>query len=132
VPKAKFEVIEDLTLTVPQNEYDVPVDIEAEDGDRLEISADGQIWAGVLFTGKNGPEGWTNTAVDSKFPAPNARAYGLLVKVGHDYMYVGRKRRINVRNGGGEVFMRINDDDPSSGNGEFNVRLRQLRREEEE
>jgi hypothetical protein len=127
MPVSTWELVEDETLAVPQNEYDVPVGIDAEDGDRVEVSADGQIWAGVPFTGKNGPEGWNNTGNDNKFPLPNARVYGLLVKIGDKYTYVGRKRKVNVRTGG-EVFLRINDDDPSTGNGEFTAHVRVWRR----
>jgi hypothetical protein len=55
--------------------------LQVEKGDTLIFQAWGQIWAGVWFTGNNGPNGWNNLDNDPKFPLPGTHPYCLLGKL---------------------------------------------------
>ena len=46
--------------------------------DGVVLSASGSIWAGVVATFSNGPEGWNNLDNDPKFPLPGTNPYCLL------------------------------------------------------
>ncbi|MGA4995949.1 hypothetical protein [Nonomuraea bangladeshensis] len=99
------------------------------DHDWIDISASGTIWAGVWFTGENGPQGWTNYAAGGDSPLPGAPPFSLLGRTAEDgYFYVGaglRRTYLNGSLGPGEtrLFLRINDNKPANGSGAFNVRI---------
>ncbi|WP_406073565.1 hypothetical protein [Micromonospora sp. NBC_01638] len=107
------------TKQVEEASYDVNSGCSLKDGDRVQISAYGQIWAGVWFTGENGPQGWTNMANDSKFPMTNARAFSLLAKTNGNYRSVGTGTMFTYYGTGSPLYLRINDDKPGNGNGAF-------------
>lgn len=98
--------------------------IQVQSGDRLEITASGEIWSGVAFTGTNGPDGWTNTDCDPKFPLPCSYPYSLLARIGpaSSWQYIGSSR-VLTSTGQGELILGINDDTPGNGSGEFIVRI---------
>lgn len=115
------------TIEVAESAWDVNTGCAMQDGDRVEISASGSIWAGVWFTGNNGPQGWSNIANDSKFPMRTARAYSLLAKVNGYYRYVGVGTNFTYTGSGSTLFLRINDDSPGNGNGAFVVDVKVIR-----
>jgi hypothetical protein len=52
-------VIVDQTFSVPEStRRDIDTGLTLVPGDEFAIEGSGQIWAGVAFTGLNGPEGW--------------------------------------------------------------------------
>jgi hypothetical protein len=59
------------TQTVLESNQDVDTNFDIQTGDRILFSADGSIYAGVWFTGRNGPRGWDNIANDNKYPHPS-------------------------------------------------------------
>ena len=110
------------------NEGDGLVDTEVnvQDGQRLVFVADGTIWAGVWFTGRNGPQGWNNIANDTKFPMSNAHAYSLLGFLDDEPFEIGRgvERLYNPGTGGSSrLYLQINDDTPGNGDGAFSCRI---------
>ena len=88
-------------------------------GQTVEVVADPtrQIWAGVWFTGNNGPAGWTSLG-NSQTPAPQFRAFSLLTRIGTDYRYIGNGASFRATTTG-PLYLVINDDVPCNGNGSF-------------
>ena len=88
-------------------------------GRSLRVTASGLIWGGVILTGNNGPEGWTNLA-PSGFPQPNTRAFSLLARVNGSWTYVGQGATVtNTGTTTEPVQFRVNDDAPGNGTGAF-------------
>jgi hypothetical protein len=125
-------------FTVYESDRDVDTGIGISEFDQVTVSASGTIWAGAAFSGRNGPNGWTDLTTNSNYPlhvGTSAHRYALLWKLtdplnlsdpnapyhflgtGSDaqgnsnvYIHAGPVRRI---------ILRINDDDPGNGNGSF-------------
>lgn len=113
-------------IVVKESDTDVDPDITLRAGDEFEITAKGEIWAGVLLTFNNGPQGWNNIDTDPKFPlkdSSNAHPYCLIAKFGArgDYFYVGKSLSRQAFDGATSkrLLLSINDDAPGNGNGEF-------------
>jgi hypothetical protein len=106
-------------IEVREGDWDVGTAIQVIAGDTLIFQAWGQIWAGVWFTGNNGPRGWDNRDNNNKFPLPGAHPYQLLGKLDSGYFEIGDSHRIDQTPDQGELYLRINDDLPSNGNGAF-------------
>ncbi|WP_144126926.1 hypothetical protein [Catellatospora sichuanensis] len=109
------------TIQVAEASWDVNTGCSLRSGDRVQINASGSIWAGVWFTGDNGPQGWTNIANDTKFPMASARVYSLLAKTNGNYRYAGTGTMFTYTGTGSPLYLRINDDKPGNGNGAFTV-----------
>ena len=99
-------------------------------GDDFELQGTGAIWAGVWFTGTNGPEGWTNrieTNPSSPMSSrPQAHPFALLGRFGTEpYFYVGTglPRRAFRGTAPATLFLRINDNAPANGSGAFRCRV---------
>ncbi|MBL3671451.1 hypothetical protein JL475_37295 [Streptomyces sp. M2CJ-2] len=114
-------------VEVRESDWDVYTGCFLQYGDTVQIGAQGSIWAGVWFTGNNGPQGWTNTAQDPKFPMPSARAYSLLSRADGRYRYVGTGTSFLYTGSGTYLYLRINDDVPGNGNGSFNANVQVIR-----
>ncbi len=88
-------------------------------GQSIRVSGSGKIWAGVWFTGENGPEGW-NESAGSAYPLPGARKYSLLVGLGGRWTYVGSGALVtNTGTATERLVFRTNDDAPGNGSGAF-------------
>jgi hypothetical protein len=107
------------TVEVRESDYDVDTSINVQRGDTLIFHAQGLIWAGVWFTGLNGPNGWPNIDPDPKFRLPSNHPYCLLGKLDTGYFFVGEYQRKDNLDDQGELFLRINDDLPGNGSGAF-------------
>lgn len=125
----------DRWISVPESSALVKTEIELLPGDDFEIEANGEIWAGVWATGKNGPEGWHNVDHDPKFPlnvGANAHPYSLIGRIeGQSWFYLGRRFGPASYDGGqpGRLELRTNDDSPGNGNGTFNCHIQVWREE---
>jgi hypothetical protein len=62
---------------IPVRESDGDVDTGIDEGpeDEYAFEAEGSIWAGVAFTGINGPHGWDNIDHDPQFPLHEGVAF---------------------------------------------------------
>jgi hypothetical protein len=114
-----LELIGSREVQVRESDWDVNTHLQVQQGDTLIFHAWGQIWAGVWFTGNNGPKGWNNIDNDPKFPLPSSHPYGLLGKLDNGYFYVGDFRRDDRLGDQGTLFLRVNDDVPGNGTGAF-------------
>jgi hypothetical protein len=152
-PTQYYEFTPQITLgnvIVPESSYGVDTGLILLPGDTVTFAASGQIWAGVLLTETNGPDGWLDYAsnCDPKFPLVCAPPYGLIGYLDNDggYFYIGA--------GGGGVqpswptlapdgsttnewpdppldllaapthlMLRTNDDTPGNGSGAFHVNI---------
>jgi hypothetical protein len=106
-------------VQVNERDWDVDTHLTVRAGDTVIFHAWGQIWAGVWFTGNNGPRGWNNIDNDPKFPLPGSHPYCLLAKLDTGYFYIGDYSRLDHATDQGELFLRINDDVPGNGSGAF-------------
>ncbi len=61
-------VIVDKWITVLESDHDVDTNILLRNNDWIDISASGSIWAGVWFTGENGPRGWAGWSARNDCP----------------------------------------------------------------
>jgi hypothetical protein len=114
-------------VTVRESDSLVDTHIQVNHGDTLIFQASGQIWAGVWFTGNNGPDGWTNVDNDPKFPLPGSHPYCLLGRLDNGPFFVGSTHRIDSAGDQGELFLEINDDVHGNGNGAFTCLVQQYR-----
>jgi len=123
----------DKVVNVNEGDGIVPSGAMLRDGDYIQIVASGQIWAGVWFTPTNGPGGWNNLAMDSKFPMPRAHAYSLLGTVDAAYFEIGWGVNQFYRRADGdatkesELMLTINDDIHGNGSGGFTVHVQVYR-----
>lgn len=107
------------TFQVGEDTGDVDTMLDLQQGDMVEFSASGSIWAGVWFTGRNGPEGWNNIDHDRKFPLPGTHPYALLGKLDGRYFYIGTGFKRVYQGPGSRLYLRVNDDTIANGNGAF-------------
>jgi hypothetical protein len=114
-----WELQSNRRIQVNEGDADVDTAIDVIAGDTLIFHAWGLIWAGVWFTGNNGPRGWYWRDGDPKFPLPGAHPYQLLGKLDTGYFEVGSYVRLDQTPNSGHLFLRINDDTPGNGNGAF-------------
>ncbi|SRR6266436_3242061 len=120
-------LVSNITVTVRESDWDVDTTLQIQPGDTLIFNAWGQIWAGVWFTGLNGPKGWNNIDNDPKFPLPGTHPYCLLGKIATGYFYVGDYSRYDNIATAGKLFLRINDDVPGNGSGAFTCHIQLYR-----
>jgi hypothetical protein len=114
-------------VLIRESDYRVDTHIQVNRGDTLMFHAWGQIWAGVWFTGTNGPDGWTNLDPDPKFPLPGTHPYCLLGVLDNGPFFVGSDHRIDQADDQGELFLEINDDVHGNGSGAFTCLVQQYR-----
>jgi hypothetical protein len=114
---------EPLGLTVNESDYEVDTGLYIQPGQRVVISADGQIWAGVWATGTNGPEGWMGWSANANSPLPYQTPFALLARLDGRYFLVGRGASFIHRGRPSKLYLRINDDKPGNGSGSFQVRV---------
>ncbi len=118
------------TISVPESAGEVDTGIDVGPGDNYAFEAWGTIYAGVFGTRRNNPRGWENIDHDPKFPlheGDDAHPFSLLGKFeGLSYFYIGTGRAwqsytdTQVR----RLYLRINDDQPGNGNGEFSCNVK--------
>jgi hypothetical protein len=84
-----------------------------------------QIWAGVWFTGGNGPAGWTDSTAGYDYPLPGWPPYSLIGRIGNGpWQYIGNRPLTftNVKYGYlQKVVLRTNDNYPGNGSGAFHA-----------
>ena len=108
--------------------YETAINVEL--GDKLIIQTEGFIWAGVWFTGENGPEGWAGyNSAPLDFPSPRSPIYSLLGKVGDgNPFYIGRRFERTFNSGSvGKLHLLINDKEIRDNTGSFKVSIQKIR-----
>jgi hypothetical protein len=124
-PTATPQVI---NQTVIVRESDTAVDaLYLLPGDQVTISASGEIWSGVAFTGTNGPDGWDATDCDPKFPLPCVHPFSLLYRANGPYVEGGSWSQFTHNGSATMLTLRINDDAPGNGSGSFTVTVTVVR-----
>jgi hypothetical protein len=120
-------LVVDKTVTVRESDFDVDSGVDVRTGDRLVVSASGQIKSGVFGTGFNGPQGWDNIDCANKFPLPCSHPFSLLGKLNGSYFYIGSGIDKVHTGGDSRLFLRINDDAPANGEGSFTAHIQVFR-----
>jgi hypothetical protein len=116
---AAYPVIEPRTFRILESNYDVDTGIYVQYGQRVQVSCAGWIWAGVWFTGANGPQGWLGWEAGPDFPLPYAAPYSALGKLNGRYFYIGTGTEFTHWFYPSKLFLRINDNRPGNGSGFF-------------
>jgi hypothetical protein len=111
--KSKYDI------QVYESNYDVNTGIDVAPGETVRVRCEGTIWAGVLLTGRNGPDGWVGYHAGSDYPLPNAWSYSLLGKLNNRYYYNGSSHDQVQYSATSRLYLRINDNVPGNGNGYF-------------
>jgi hypothetical protein len=102
-------------------------------GDELTVSATGSIWAGWILLGSNGPDGLDGPP-KSWYPLPSGQGVHGSMLIGGwdntDWFPIGSGKRLLVPDGRDdqELWLRLNDDDMTNGNGAFDVNVSVRRR----
>ena len=122
--------IVDATVTIPESSSGVDTGVILQPGDEYELTGSGTVWAGVLFTGVNGPEGWVDwiesNPASPYINQPDAHPFSL---VGHfddeAYFYIGNgfSRRAYFLDSAKQLRLRTNDNTPGNGSGSFQCRI---------
>ena len=113
------------------NESDTQVDsgVNVGPGEWLSLTAGGEIWAGVFFTGNNGPQGWNKIEDGAAYPLPGSRPFSLLGILDAQKFYIGNSNAtLDNFTSSQRLFLRTNDDVPGNGNGAFNCQAQVWRR----
>ncbi|MGW1496446.1 thiol-activated cytolysin family protein [Streptomyces sp. NPDC002402] len=111
----------------------VATGIRLNRGDELTITATGSIWAGWTFLGSNGPEGLSGRP-KPYYPLPAGEGVrGSMLIGGYDnanWFPIGSGKRLFVPDDvdDTELWLRLNDEDMTNGNGEFDVNVSVRRR----
>lgn len=112
-----------------------PVDtgIEVAPGDKVDISAYGQVWSGVFAAGTHGPEGWPGWDPPGGAPTKNANAHCLIAKFDSngDWFKIGNSwSGTNNTEATRRLQLNINDNNPYNGdpNQRFTVQVKIARR----
>src|SRR5262249_14384351 len=114
---------------VPESSAGIDTGVDIQSLDRVIFRASGEIWAGVWFTGGNGPEGWHYRDSNRKFPLPGGHPYSLLGQIAGRYFEVGTGiERIHTGAGVERLFLRTNDESPGNGTGAFTCNVEVWRR----
>ncbi|MEU4407099.1 thiol-activated cytolysin family protein [Streptosporangium sp. NPDC023963] len=101
-------------------------------GDRIVITAEGAVWAGWAFIGRNGPEGLDGPG-KPWYPLPQERGASLIAGYNNaSWFYVGSGTPQPVvvpdEQHGSELWLRLNDDNMQNGDGSFKVTVTVRRR----
>jgi hypothetical protein len=116
----------DQPLEVKESDDTVDTQIDVQTNDRIVINATGRIWAGVAFTGDNGPGGWSWTA-GNKFTLVNGHAYSLIGSLDGIWWEIGTGATRTYTGPGSRLYLAINDDVHGNGNGAFSVKIQVYR-----
>jgi hypothetical protein len=120
----------DITVSVgAASPGDVFTGVTLHPGCEIQIDADGQLWGGGILDPHNGPNGLPRLINDAHWPLhtgldPRAKAFCLLGRLnGYFRLSTGMVRSQWVYHEPRPLFLRINDDQPGDGSGQFNVRI---------
>jgi hypothetical protein len=104
----------------------VNTNITVDPGESVTITANGSIWAGVWFTGENGPDGWVGWSGEGK-PLPEAAPFSLIGEVNNHTFFIGEGHTYTNETGhAGDLLLSINDDVHNNGSGYFNVDVAEI------
>jgi hypothetical protein len=114
----------------------VPVYIEFEPGDEARIECSGSVWAGVWFTGSNGPDGWSDAA-PSHFPMPGyngGRSFAAIARFKPTAWYYSSTSWQHAGTASAHrapfasrMELRVNDNAPGNGSGSFSCTVSRWR-----
>ena len=129
VPNVTLELVAAGDFSVPESSGGEDTGFDIQPRDRVVCYASGEIWAGVAFTGANGPEGWHYRDSNRKFPLPGGHPYSLLGQLGGRYFEIGKAlERYHMGATTERLILRTNDDSPGNGSGAFGCRVEVWRR----
>ena len=106
-------------IIIKESDRDVDSGRHLLPGYKMTISCAGEIWAGVWFTGNNGPDGWAGYSTGSDSPLPGERPFSVLLKLNGSYQFVGTGKFLEFHDVRTPIIFRINDNTPGNGSGSF-------------
>jgi hypothetical protein len=114
-------------VQVAEGDSTVDTHMQVQRGDTLIFHAWGSIWAGVWFTGTNGPRGWNWIDHDPKFPLKSSHPFCLFGRLDNGPFYIGDDMRLDETADQGTLLLEINDDVHGNGSGAFHCLVQQYR-----
>ena len=131
IPTLQLQALFDKWITVKESDGDVYTGVVLKNGDEFEFEANGSIRPGGFTVATNGPDGVNDVAYDMKYPLyasldpQNAHPYCLLGKL-NNYFFIGksrnRERYFNLNDC--PLYLRINDEFPGNGSGQFSCHIK--------
>lgn len=108
------------TAFIPESTFAVDSGVDVGPGQWLGVTGSGEIWAGVLFTGNNGPQGWNSIDNNPNLPLPGSRPFSLLGRLNNQNFYIGNSNSTAQSFAAAQrLILRTNDDVPGNGSGAF-------------
>lgn len=96
--------------------------IPVNPGDKVTVSARGQIWSGVILSQPHGPEGWPGHQADRAAPQPAGTAYCLVIRFGNSEWLEAKAFWENTIGAGWGGILQLNINDNNPYNGDPNLR----------
>ncbi|MER5671838.1 caspase family protein [Pseudonocardia alni] len=115
-------VVDVPTFTVTRTGGEQETGVMVGTGQRVVIGASGAIWSGIIFTGQNGPNGWTGWEASEDAPLPGKPPFSLLGRLGGRTFYVGGDLDFVHDGPPARLFFLVNDH-RRMGSGSFDVRV---------
>ena len=111
--------------TISEGTWGVDTWVDVGLNEWLAMTGAGSIWAGVFFTGNNGPQGWNSIENGPAFPLPGSRPFSLIGTLDAQNFYIGLSNATgpNAFNAPKRLSLRTNDDVPGNGNGAFSCMI---------
>ncbi len=117
-------------VTIRESDLDVDTGLDIQDGDRVVIEGGSSIWSGEYYTGPfgimspvpdNGPAGWFSARAGGSFPLPGVAPYSLIGRFDGraEYFAIGRRAEQIYIGPPARLRLRINDNRPGNGSGQF-------------
>ena len=107
-------------LPVSESATSVDTGIDVGPGQWLAMSGFDEIWAGIWFTGNNGPQGWNTIENNSSFPLPGSRPFSLIGRLNGLNFYIGTSNATAQNFSTPQrLTLRTNDNVPGNGSGAF-------------
>jgi hypothetical protein len=117
-------------LTIRESDLDVDAGLVIQNGDRVVIEGGGSIWSGEYYTGAwglvfpvpdNGPGGWLSARAGAGFPLPGVAPHSLIGRFDgrSEYFAIGRRSEQMYIGPPSRLRLRINDNRPGNGSGQF-------------
>ena len=120
------------TFRIPKGDGGAPINtgLTLTSRDKVTITGRGEVWSGIVLTGKNGPRGWFDALLKKdrkashKFPLPGKPPFALIAGYNNrSWFLVGDSVTINYNRPKAQLWLSINDHNTGRGSGFFEAEV---------